>query len=217
MNFFQSIRGRLRLFLYKYTAIVGRCQSVQENLRFFQKKIPPMERKGVGGDFVFVGSAGGASRQSRQSRRQLLQPPAAPSRGSWLWVSCITANPAGVEGQLLQPLGSSLKREPGTNRLMENGSLSTAYGTPSAYGFFLYQTVPVVPIKRLPREGAGFGLVASLRTRRVLKVNSYSLSAAPSRGSRVPIDSWKTEVYLRPMVPLRPMDFFFTKLSRWYR
>ena len=38
---------------------------------------------------------------------------------------------------------------------MENGSLSTAYGTPSAYGFFLYQTVPVVPIKRLPREGAG--------------------------------------------------------------
>ncbi len=80
---------------------------------------------------------------------------AAPSRGSWLWVSCITANPAGVEGQLLQPLGSSLAREPGTNRLMENGSLSTAYGTPSAYGFFLYQTVPVVPIKRLPREGAG--------------------------------------------------------------
>ena len=155
MNFFQSIRGRLRLFLYKYTAIVGRCQSVQENLRFFQKKIPPMGRKGVGGDFVFVGSAGGASRQSRQSRRQLLQPPAAPSRGSRLWVSCITANPAGVEGQLLQPLGSSLKREPGTNRLMENGSSSTAYGTPSAYGFFLYQTVPVAPIKRLPREGAG--------------------------------------------------------------
>ena len=180
MNFFQSIRGRLRLSLYKYTAIVGRCQSVQENLRFFQKKIPPMGRKRVGGDFVFVGSAGGASRQSRQSRRQLLQPPAAPSRESWLWVSCITANPAGVEGQLLQPLGSSLAREPGTNRLMENGSLSTAYGTPSAYGFFLYQTVPVVPIKRLPREGAGS------RRRRETEGVAIDRSAAKQRNASPP-------------------------------
>ena len=54
---------------------------------------------------------------------------------------------------------------------MENGSLSTAYGTPSAYGFFLYQTVPVVPIKRLPREpeGVAIGLATAAVMQLMLK------------------------------------------------